>query len=86
MTPMTAEPLQSGAHIAERICCSRMESPLSKRSSVCASDVRMATFCLTTMSTIVREYGVEPSEVGRFFDLKRDMERESVPSAPSSSR
>ncbi len=46
MTPITAEPLQSGAHIAERICCRRIESPLSKRWSVWASEVRIATFCL----------------------------------------
>ena len=58
MTPITASRLQSGAHIAERICCMRIDSPASKRWSACASEVRTATFCRTTMSTIVREYGV----------------------------
>ena len=64
----------------------RIDSPLSKRWSVWASEVRIATFCLTTMSTIVREYGVEPSEVWRFFDLKREFESVRLPSACSSRR
>ena len=55
MTPMTESRLQSGAHIADRICCIRIDCPASNRSSVWASEVRTATFCRTTMSTIVRE-------------------------------
>jgi len=62
---MTDSPLHSGAHMADRICCMRIDSPDSNRWSVWASEVRIATFCLTTMSTIVREYGAVPSEVGR---------------------
>jgi hypothetical protein len=53
----------SGAHIAERICCIRIDSPDSKRWSSARRGQDPRPFCLTTMSTIVREYGVVPSEV-----------------------
>ena len=55
ITPITESRFQSGAHIAERICCIRIDIPASKRSSAWASEVSTATFCRRTMSTIVRE-------------------------------
>ncbi len=69
MTPITESPFQSGAHIAERICCMRMDSPLSNRWSVWASEVRTATFSLTDMPTIWRDHCTLPSEVWRLADL-----------------
>ena len=55
MAPITEFWFQSGAHIADRICCMRIDMPASNRSSDCASEVSTATFCRSTMSTIVRE-------------------------------
>jgi hypothetical protein len=68
MTPITVPRSQSGTHIAERMCWIRIDCPMSKRSSFCASEVRNATFCRTTMSTIVREKGTSPSAAAVTFD------------------
>ena len=85
MTPMTESRFQRGAHIADRICCIRMDSPASNRTSAWASDVSTATFWRTTMSTIVREYGaIRRVVIRRWPDLKRLIRRSFR--APRSSR
>ena len=66
ITPMTESRFQSGAHIAERICCMRIDIPASNRSSTWASDVSTATFCPHHhVHDRPRSTAADPSEVAR---------------------
>ena len=60
MTPMIRSPDQSGAHMAERIWCRRIDSPPERRWSDWASKVTSATRSRITARSMVRDTGTSP--------------------------
>ncbi len=66
MTPMIRSPDHSGAHMAARIWCRRIDSPPERRWSAWASKVTSATRSCITACSMVRDTGTSP--VGRNCD------------------
>ena len=84
ITPMIRSPDQSGAHIAERIWCRRIDSPPERRWSAWASKVTSATRSCITVCSMVRDTGTSPAGRNCDFFLIRASSQTSSPDSSAS--